>query len=482
MPDQPNILWICSDQQRFDTLGCYGNSFVQTPHIDRLAEDGVLFENAFCQSPICTPSRASFLTGRYPRTTRARQNGQNIPSDETLVTKLLADAGYTCGLSGKLHISACNPRPCPDMERRIDDGYHVFNWSHHPSPDWPGSEYGLWLQERGVEYKTPPYNDSKHVRTGMPSEHHQTTWCAQKAIDFMERSSKTGRPWLFSVNIFDPHFAFDPPAEYLERYLDLLDEIPLPNYVEGELDSKPRYQSPEFRDDYHHPGPHHFEEMSDEEHRLVTAAYWAMCDLIDEQVGRMLEALDRTGQRENTIVIYMSDHGEMLGDHSIYLKGPYFYEPAVKVPLIVSWPGRIESDRRTNALVELMDLAPTLLDAAGLPRYPGMQSKSLWSLLTEDDSDLSHHHDTVYSEYYHGMQARVEPAPFATMLRSERYKIVVAHGLETGELYDLREDPTETRNLWDDAAHSDTKMSMLKQLCDRMAFTADPLPERIGPW
>src|SRR3546814_459571 len=123
--------------------------------------------------------------------------------------------------------------------------------------------------------------------------------------------------------------------------------------------------------------------MRDEDHRLVRAAYWAMCDLIDQQVGRMLDALDRTGQRENTIVIFMSDHGEMLGDHGIYLKGPYFYEPAVRVPLIVSWPGTIAGGRSVPEMVELVDLAPTLLDAAGLAPFAGMPGVALWALMRD---------------------------------------------------------------------------------------------------
>ena len=120
---RPNILWICTDQQRFDTLQCYGNPYVSTPNIDRLATRGVLFENAYCNSTVCAPSRGSFLTGRYPRTVGLRKNGQNIPDREVLVTKILHDAGYTCGLSGKLHLSTCFPKVCHGTERRIDDGY-----------------------------------------------------------------------------------------------------------------------------------------------------------------------------------------------------------------------------------------------------------------------------------------------------------------------------------------------------------------------
>ncbi|NHZ87196.1 MAG: sulfatase-like hydrolase/transferase, partial [Planctomycetia bacterium] len=159
--NKPNILWICSDQQRWDTLGCYGNSFVRTPNIDRLAGQGVLFERSYSQSPVCTPSRASFLTGRYPRTTLCRENGQNIPENTILVTKLLADAGYTCGLSGKLHLSACEPEVCKVMEPRIDDGYSEFHWSHHAGEGWGfNNEYWAWLREQGVRYETKPHPDS----------------------------------------------------------------------------------------------------------------------------------------------------------------------------------------------------------------------------------------------------------------------------------------------------------------------------------
>ena len=483
---QPNILWICSDQQRFDTLGCYGNAFVHTPNLDRLANEGVLFEYAFSQSPVCTPSRACFLTGRYRRTTRTRQNGQCIPEDEVLVTRLLNEAGYTCGLSGKLHLSACNPSFCKHTERRINDGYSVFHWSHHPSPSWGTSDYEHWLREKGMEYAGEPFGDSERARTSVPEQYHQTTWCVQKAINFIEElpARTEDRPWLFSVNTFDPHHPFDPPKEYLERYLDRLDDIPLPNYAEGELDDKPVFQQIDHRGPYGSGAKKMAAEaprIPDREHRLVRAAYWAMCDLIDAQVGRLLGALEDTGQRENTIVIFMSDHGEMLGDHGIYCKGPYFYEPAVRVPLIVSWPGVILQGRRSRALVELCDLAPTLLDAAGLERHPGMQGRSLWPLLA-GDADLHGHRDDVYCEYYNAMTGHTDPPAHLTMVRTRRHKLVVTHGMEPGELYDLDADPQERRNLWDDAGHVSVRMEMLNRLCDRMAWTVDPLPERVAPW
>jgi arylsulfatase A-like enzyme len=438
MARSPNILWICTDQQRFDTLGCYGNPWVRTPHLNRLAASGTLFERAFCQNPLCTPSRASFLTGRYPHTTGARQNGQSIPSGEVLVTRLLANAGYTCGLAGKLHVSACSPAVGVESERRIDDGYSVFHWSHHPDADWPNAAYNTWLAERGTKFARTKFAGSRYVQTSMPEALHQTTWCAQKAIDFIEDAQQTREPWLFSLNVFDPHHPFDPPEEYLRPYLDKLDEIPLPNYVPGELESKPVFQRIDHGGAYGgNKDLYPFNRMNERDHRLVRAAYWAMCDLIDVQVGRVLDALEQSGQRDNTIVIFMSDHGEMLGDHGIYLKGPFFYEPAVRVPLIVSWPGVVKAGVRSDALVELLDLAPTLLEASGLKPHPGMQGRSLWPLLTGKTS-ADHHRDDVFCEHYGTTHHRPgQESAYATMLRTKHHKLVVTHGHQGGELYDL---------------------------------------------
>ena len=248
--NRPNILWICTDQQRFDTLGGYGNRFVRTPNLDRLAENGVRFERCYAQNPVCTPSRAAFLTGRYPRTTRTRQNGQTIPKDEVLVTKLLHDAGYTCGLSGKLHLSPCHPSACRRTERRVDDGYDQFHWSHHPANDWPTNEYCQWLREKGRAYEQHPIEGSAHVSHSLPSEYHQTTWCVERAMTFIQASAEFDQPWLFSINTFDPHHPFDPPKEMLEPYLDRLDEIPLPNYVAGELADKPAWQQTDHQGAY----------------------------------------------------------------------------------------------------------------------------------------------------------------------------------------------------------------------------------------
>jgi arylsulfatase A-like enzyme len=223
-----------------------------------------------------------------------------------------------------------------------------------------------------------------------------------------------------------------------------------------------------------------YETMTEKDHRIARSAYWAMCDLIDEQVGRILGTLDESGLRNRTIVIFMSDHGEMLGDHGIYLKGPFFYEPAVHVPLIISCPGLIDPGR-SRALVELTDLAQTLLDAVGLPHHPGMQGESLWPLLMGETA-RDHHRDDIYCEYYNALTTHKDPKAYGTMVRTDRYKLVVAHGQNTGELYDLANDPDETDNEWENPEYLKTKTELLTRMMDRMAWTVDPLPLREAPW
>ncbi|MBN9389057.1 MAG: sulfatase-like hydrolase/transferase [Chloroflexi bacterium] len=477
---RPNILWICTDQQRQDTLGFYGNQFVKTPNLDWLAARGMVFDNCFAQNPVCTPSRASFLTGRYPRTTRTRQNGQSIPPDEVPVTKLLADAGYRCGLAGKLHLSACHPKISPETERRIEDGYEAFYWSASPDADWPTNQYSNWLAEQGLSLKRTPFRGSPYVQTALPAEFSQTKWCVDRAIEFIKDATEKEDNWLFSLNVFDPHHPFSPPPEYLERFLPTLGELPLPNYLEGELDNKPIFQQKDHLGTLNNPKNFPFVSMTDYDHRLLKAAYWAMVELVDDQVGRLFRLLEETGQAENTLVIFMTDHGEMLGDHGVYLKGPFFYEPAIKLPFVMAWPGVIEAGQRYNELIELVDLAPTLLEAAGLPVYAGMQGKSLWPSLTGMTERYGH--ADVYCEFFNSAIWHKNPTPYGTMVRSDRYKLVNFHGLNMGELYDLQEDPLERFNRWGDPAYREVMFEMLMRMTDSEARTADPLPLRQGPW
>ncbi|MDF1516000.1 MAG: sulfatase-like hydrolase/transferase, partial [Anaerolineae bacterium] len=322
--EMPNILWICTDQQRYDTISALGYDQIHTPHIDRLVSEGVAFLRAYSQSPICTPSRASFLTGKYPSTLHVNRNGDAwFPENPGLLTRTLRDAGYDCGLSGKLHLTAAHGR----VEQFPADryGYRVLEWSHHPQPEdfWPTAQhdYQQWLADQGVEWDQAfnadlateagsSWNVPGVCRPGIAAEYHQTTWCAEQAIAFMTEEREG--PWLMSVNPFDPHPAFDPPLSYLQK-IDV-DAMPLPLFREAEMHSQLAFSTVDHQTEAPI-SPHAYDA------KRMVAAYYAQILLIDDQVGRMLDALDASGQRENTIIIFTSDHGEMLGDHGLLQKG-----------------------------------------------------------------------------------------------------------------------------------------------------------------
>jgi arylsulfatase len=479
-PDLPNILWICSDQQRFDTIGALGNNHIRTPNIDGLVKDGVAFTHAFCQSPICTPSRSSFLTGLYPSAVHGCMNGNDRWGEAApLVTKLLSDRGYDCGLVGKLHLAGASGRIEP---RPLDDGYRVFHWSHHPEDSWPeGHAYADWLRAKGFD----PDTVSRQPES-VPVELHQSSWCADMAIEFMEEPRES--PWLMSVNFFDPHAPFNPPKDYLDRYDP--NSLPDPLFRRSDLEAQDKLAAVTFQNPAREP--------DDFDARSVKAAYYAMIELIDDTVGRMLESLERTSQRDNTIVIFMSDHGEMLGDHGLLLKGCRFYEGLVRVPLIISAPNRFETGIVSDAMVELTDVAPTLLEVSGSPLPDRLQGRSLLPFLT-GRGDRHHHRDLVRSEFYRALSPRkrvagetyglavrdigasgVQPigVAYGTMIRNRSHKLVVYHGHDHGELFDLEADPGEFDNLWDDPKYAQVRFDLIKQSFDELAFAVDTGPKQ----
>lgn len=474
MDARPNILWICTDQQRYDTIGALNNPHVSTPNIDRLVREGVAFNYAYCQSPICTPSRASFLTGMYPAIVRLTRNGNDdFPAGHPpLVTKLLANDGYICGLIGKLHLTSAYRR----IEKRTDDGYSYWQYSHAPRDDWAvGHDYADWVRAQGHIL-----GELTQSPEGVPAALHQTTWCAEKTIDFI-RQPHHG-PWLASVNIYDPHPPFNPPPEYRAMFDPA--QMPGPLFRESDLAQQQKLEAVDFQSKARPPhdldlnnrfGP----EEGRRDARTLQAAYYAMIKLIDDGLGRILDALEETGQRQNTLIIFMSDHGETLGDHGLIEKGARFYEGLARVPLIFSWPGHFQSGLISNALVELTDIAPTLLDLAGLPIPRRMQGRSLLPILSGQASP-DHHRDFVRSEYF---DALAEPdATFATMYRDRRYKLVLYHGHGLGELYDLQADPGEFDNLWDSPAHAALKCDLLQRSFDvSIRGIVDVGTERIGP-
>ena len=473
MSKQPNILWICTDQQRYDTIGALGNKYVDTPNIDRLVGDGIAFTHAYCQSPICTPSRASFLTGMYPSTVHSTRNGNSMFNEEQiLVTKYLADAGYDCGLIGKLHLASAFGR----IEPRTDDGYSFWEYSHAPRDDWPkGHGYADWVRKKGSVL-----GDLIKNSDGVPPELHQTTWCAEKTIEFI-RKQRTG-PWMASVNIYDPHPPFNPPSCYRDKFDP--EKMPGPLFRDSDLKQQMALEKIDFQSKVRLPNeldirdPKFPERGRSAEGRQLQAAYYAMIKLIDDQVGNIIEALENDGVRDNTVIIFTSDHGEMLGDHGLIQKGCRFYEGLVRVPLIISWPERFLKDVQSDALVELIDKAPTILELAGVDIPSRMQGRSLLPILY-GEKPLDKHRDHVRCEYYDALD---EPDnSFATMFRNERYKLVVYHGHDVGELYDLQEDPEEFENMWSEPEAQPLKLDLLRSSFDASMFALDCGSERIGP-
>jgi len=460
VPDRrANILWICTDQQRYDTIGALGNKYIRTPNLDRLVETGTAFTHAHCQSPICTPSRGSFLTGMYPSTIHACINGNDHWGDAApLITKTLADAGYDCALAGKFHLASAMAHE-PEL-RPKDDGYRRFWYSHAPHQGiGKGNQYTDWLKSIGQDYE-----ELKNKYGYIPARWHQTTWCADRAIEFMKEKRKG--PWLCSVNIYDPHGPFDPPQEYVDRFD--IDSLPKPLFRESDLTAQKRLADINFQTKARRP--------KYPDAKLNLAKYWAQIELIDANVGRMLDTLEQTGQRESTLVIFTSDHGEMAGDHGLKKKGCRFYEGLVRVPLIFSWPGRIRQGLRSSGLVELVDIAPTLLEVTGLSVPEKMQGRSLFKIL-QGKGDPDRHRDFVRCVYYKVLDGLES---YATMIRTHKYKLVNYHGHQTGELFDMTKDPHEFENQWDNPEYSTVRFDLMKQSFDALAFAVDTGPRRVG--
>lgn len=485
---RPNVLLICTDQQRFDALGAAGNPEVSTPNLDRLAQESAQFTNCYVQSTVCAPSRASLMTGQYVHTHGLWANGVALPDQAVLLPEVVDRAGYDCGLVGKWHLDACfGPRTEPAPK-----GMRVWRWSH--APYWGSSEnaYHRWLAAAHPdEFDRLQAQRQGGVRTAgvagdtfdtLPTEAHYSHWVGNETIDFLTSARLQDRPFFFIANFFDPHHSFGAPKEYRDRYL--AEQLSRPKTVDGELDSKPPVLAEASRESYggHAPG---YTTYSPDELQDIKANYYAMVSLVDDEVGRILAAVDAQGLADNTVVIFTSDHGEMLGDHQLMLKGPFLYDCAIKVPLLIRWPGHVVAGQRIEELVQWIDLTATIVEAtdAELPRGQGTSLLPLIDGRTPGDA----HRGWALSEYRDSGHP-LDPAVHATMLRRGRHKITVHHGppstarARTGELYDLDVDPDELVNLWDDPAHLDLRHELSALLLDTLVSTEDRSQPRKAFW
>ena len=494
MPNRsrPNILIISTDQHRYDALGCYGNQAISTPAIDRLAAEGALFENCYAQSPMCSPSRASLMTGLYPRNHGLWANGVALSDQHRLISRALADDGYDCGLVGKFHLA---PADEGRTEHRFDDGFRMFEWAHDPVHPSPQNSYHRWLAEhhpdiwKDYQKTTRPAWDAESgnqargalfLDTVRP-EAHYSTWVGSRAAGFITDPRRPGdEPFFLIANFFDPHHPFGAPEEYVRRYRP--DALPRPVGSPAELTGKPGPQMGYSTSSYAGTAPGYQDYTADEIQNLI-AAYYAMITLVDDQVAGILAALEASGRADDTLVIFTSDHGEMLGDHGMILKGPMMYEGAVRIPLVVRWPGHVPAGTRRPELVQTIDVNGTVLAATGSRALPDAQGGDLVALANGRvpwrDFALVEYRDAGFPQ---------EPPIHTTMLRRGRHKLVVWHGgpatqrHREGELYDLDADPGEERNLWADPGRAGLRREMTDHLLDALVATEDRSRPRPSNW
>ena len=462
----PNILVYCTDQQRFDTIGALGNPHVRTKRIDQLAREGTAFIHAYCQSPICTPSRSSFMTGLYPSRLHNTRNGNDtFPQDSPpTISKMLAQAGYLCGNIGKFHLTAAGGR----TEPRLDDGYHYWKFSHAPRDDWEeGHDYADWVRERGGDLDA-----MRHSPDRVDPALHQTTWATNRAIEFFSRYC--GKPWFLTVNIYDPHPPFIPPRVYADEFD--AKSMPGAHHRASDKVTQERLKEADFQTPYQAP--------AERDGKEEQALYYAMIAQIDDQFARLMQGLEDSGQSENTLIIFTSDHGEMLGDHGLMYKGCRFYEGLVRVPLIFNFPGVIPANVQPEGLVELLDASATILDYAGIDIPDYFQGRSLRPVL-EGKAKGDVFRESVRCEYFDALHAHFTggKGTFATMYRRGNFKLCIYHGLNVGELYDLENDPWEHENLWDSPEHQVVKNQLIYQSFDQhVLLTTDVGSRRIAPY
>ena len=347
MPTRPNILWYCTDQQRFDTIGALGNPHVSTPALDGLVREGVAFTRAYCQSPICTPSRSSFMTGMYPgRIHNCRNGNGSFVNPPPLISKLLADSGYDCGLAGKFHLQSAGKR----TEPRMDDGYRFWRFSHAPRDDWPeGHDYGDWVRERGGDLDALRFSEDR-----VPPELHQTTWVTECALEFINQPRDPGTPWMLTLNPYSPHEPLIPPRVYADQF-DPAD-MPGPHFRDSDLARQEELRDVFFQSESRHPDAF--------DGKKQQALYYAMIRQVDDQFARILRELERTGQRDDTVIIFTSDHGECLGDHGLLWKEQVLRRPGAG-PADLLHPGRMRSISEASAR-RVDRHVGTMLDLAGV--------------------------------------------------------------------------------------------------------------------
>ncbi|MHC4659283.1 MAG: sulfatase family protein [Planctomycetota bacterium] len=459
--DRPNILILMTDQQRYDSLGCYGCEVIRTPNLDRIAVEGALFERCYSPCPVCTPSRASMWTGKPMPGHGVYKLHDIFPDDQVLFSKRLQMLDYETALVGKLHVSGL----WHEAETRgPNDGFDHYHWCIDPGLNFDSkyNAFARWVRKKDPIFYKRLTREGKSLHH-FPAELHFTRWAGETTIDLIENRDRN-RPFFIMMSLFDPH---DPYFDHPLESMDMVDDEKIPKAqpipqdkdrprgVERAMEKSAliKEKSETFRASIHE----------------LRKGYYASIAFLDEEIGKVLECLDREGLTENTLVIFVSDHGDMLWDRGLFTKGAFFYDPSIRVPLLMRLPGKIPVGTRVKEPVQLLDIAGTALAAAGFGREQLEEtmpdSMDLVSLIRRGKD----YRNTGYGpghKYY-------DPPIHATMFCEERFKLNVYHALADGsglegELYDMQNDPQEANNLWSDFQYAEVKTRLLGRLVDRM--------------
>ena len=528
MTDRPNVLFFITDQLRADHLGCYGNRAIRTPTIDRLAARGTTFDRFFVASPVCQPNRATLMTGRMPSLHGVRHNGISLPLNATTFVDLIRAAGWRTALIGKSHLQNMTGTPTVLPKRALPAGYSAppvgldearkdegpaeayeqengIAWDKNPARSFRLPYYGFdhvelcsghatevhgsytgWLRARkpdadrlrGPENALPSnYSLPQAWRTSLPEELYPTAYVVERTVSYLEDHARRGdaAPFFLQCSFPDPHHPFTPPGRYWDMYKPADMELPssfrignrtLPPHAAHLLAARDNGTRSATT-----PGAF---AVNEQEAREAIALTYGMIAMIDDGMAKILRRLDELGLAQNTVIVFTSDHGDLMGDHQLMLKGAYAYYGLIRVPFIWVEPTQARAATRSGSLSGTLDIATTFLDRARLAPYNGIQGKSMLPAIAGDDGMG---HDGILVEY--GSQRPVDGLPPEMTMRTlvdDRWRITIYRGVPWGELYDLAADPHELHNLWDEPSHTADKLALTERLAHKMMELAEKSP------
>ena len=470
---RPNVLLVISDQLHYEAIAAAGNEVVHTPNIDRLAHDGVRFENALCPTPFCSPTRASLMTGLYPHqhgiTTNLGRNSAGLEPDLPTTEQTLLEAGYVARQFGKWHLGEKTRVPAytQDPELRYRDYFRRIARTMPEPPAGPISRVGRpvypipAVQSANTMYDGDGPANSWIGRTDVPPEHTEEAWIATRAVETLRMLA--GKPFFMTVSFPAPHgpWIIDEPYYSLHPREDI--RLPANRHSVQDVDRRT--------------AAWRFGQLLGEEGmREYLGVYYGMVSMMDANLGRILDELRRSGEEDNTLVIFTSDHGDMQGGHGMYGKTNYsMYEETSRVPLLVRWPGRIPRGKTIKTQAGSCDVSPTILDYLGLPVPPGLAGKSLRGFI-EGNDDLDR---PVFAERDRGTPGESGGGHFQRLIRTQEWKYSY-HSRGDSQLFHLAADPGETENLIREPSARGTKQHMHAELIRWMRETNDPQVEEVA--